>query len=929
MTVSRGIAVSLFAFGLALVASATDFHWIGGGGDNYITTAANWSLTSGGTPCDTPPNNAVGSEDVLVFSGIGGTLWVTNGTDNAAMNYAGYRFEGSSTGTVCFRSAVNLGAQGIVSTGKQKSLFYATINLFAGTNVIDNAAQVRYGIFQGPSTGAAILLKRGAGELGTSNESTAKTGASKNVDTLILSGGSFWTHNTTETFGKVVWDGGGMQLYGTTLTFPNGFEVTERGKRVSTNYAINRYSSAGKTLTVNGTGSSFSGNFTTSNGDNAFNLTWTPTSKTDEFVWTRGAFGVNANSVLTTMGVMRFAECAKVTKGKVTVAADAEFIVDSTAGLFVAVPFTLSGTTSKLTIRGKDTFLPVSSITVNGTAIPEGVYRAGVAEFDWLDGEGWLLVNRPIANPAETTEATWTGAGGDTLLTTAANWENATLPDLTEGTCVATFPDGATVTVPEAPEDNVFYRLKGVVGAGALTLTAESANAAPFLLGPTGLVTAAALTLSADVVLADAQTWTFGAASEFTADGHVRALDRTKAWTLDGKALTIRSTNGCLPNSVTTKNVINFYADNAIGGRYTTVSSSTRNYWRFYEGHTYDSAFSNSDNVGGDSATDVTFMTIYSGDVVFNGLVKATGMNRANWHFDTGHTDSSVTFNGGYEYSAENNNAAFSPLHRGTITYAEVPFNVTRVFFGYNYNYRQVVNLNVAGNVTTRGVHLLESTVLNANVEGALKATDTGSSGITLNGNTIFNLAADQGVNILNGRAKTARVTSANGATLLLRDDRLNTAKSSESKTLNGGCISLYGEQVKTNLVAFTGNVNFTKAGALDHYLLGTSTSTGTLTVTGGRLAFLEDGSWTAATKAVVSGAGRLALRRGDLGKEVALEVDTANGAKIEIAEGQKVRCASLTVNGVPQETGVYTGDAVTGGGQLFVGCPGLMLFLR
>ena len=48
MKVSRGIAVSLFAFGLASVASATDFYWIGGGGDNYITTAANWSLTGGG-----------------------------------------------------------------------------------------------------------------------------------------------------------------------------------------------------------------------------------------------------------------------------------------------------------------------------------------------------------------------------------------------------------------------------------------------------------------------------------------------------------------------------------------------------------------------------------------------------------------------------------------------------------------------------------------------------------------------------------------------------------------------------------------------------------------------------------------------------------------------------------------------------------------
>ena len=927
MTVSRGIAVSLFAFGLALVASATDFYWIGGGGDNYITTAANWSLTPGGAPCTEPPNNAVGNEDVLVFSGIASEITISNDVSNSALNYAGYRFSGSKSAIVNIGNSatvVNLGPKDIVLDGSQIAFFKGTIYLHEGTNTFNTGASLYYNKLNGSNASGHVLCKKGNGTMGKfTNSSPYNVGGLTSVETILLNEGTLTLPNVSPlSVGKVVWNGGKLTIYGTSPTFTDGWEVTEHGKLVDT--VLDRTSSAAKTITVKGSGSSFPGNLTGSNGSNALNLTWDPTLATDEFVWTRGAFNANANSTLTTKGVMRFADGARMAQGKVTVSAGAEFIVDASAGIFSPVPFTLSGTTSKLTIRGKNTFLPVASITVNGTAIPDGIYRP--SDFGWLGGEGWLLVNRTIADPAETTEATWTGDGSDNLLTTAANWENATLPDLTGGTCVATFPDGATVTLPEAPEDNVFYRLKGVVGAGALTLTAENANAAPLFLGSTGLVTAAALTLSTDVVLADAQTWKFGAASEFMADGHVRTLDRAKKWTLDGKALTIRSTNAVLPNSVVTKNVINFYADNALGGYNTTVSSTTTNPWRFYEGHAYDSSFSN-DATDGDTSS--SFMTIYSGDVIFNGLVEATSYNRANWHFDNGHTDSSVTFNGGYKYTGVNNNSAFSPMHRGTITYAETPFNVTRVFFGYNYNYRQVVNLNVAGNVTTRGVHLIESTVLNANVEGALKATDTGSSGITLNGNTTFNLAADQGVNILNGRAKTARVTSANGATLLLRDDRLNTVKSGESKTLNGACISLLGEQVKTNLVAFTGNVNFTKAGALDHYLLGTSTSTGTLTVTGGRLAFLEGGSWTAATKAVVAGAGTLALRRGDLGKEVALEVDAAAGAKIEIAEGQTVRCASLTVNGVPQETGVYTGDAVTGGGQLFVGCPGLMLFLR
>lgn len=583
-----------------------------------------------------------------------------------------------------------------------------------------------------------------------------------------------------------------------------------------------------------------------------------------------------------------------------------------------------------LCLRGSDTFLTLSSLKVGTSTIPAGRYRA--SDFRWLEGEGVLLVGEAIpGEPAEETTATWTGAGADDLLSTAANWADGVLPDLTTGSLVATFPPGAT---PVVPADDTIYRFRGIVAENALTLT-KTAGAFPLLLGSSGLTTAGALTLTADVVMTEAQTWSLGAASEITAGGHVACLTPSKAWTISCPRLTILSTNERLPNAVNVAQggKIRLAADNAIGSSTTTVKGpgGTADFLIFSGSHAYDCGFNNQGSAGGDGPTAVTFFTVESGDIVLNGLVQNAGVpNIVWWHFATSAGKASVTFNGGCTYGGSNINSAFSGLHKGTITYAKKPFDVTRMFVGYNQNYVQTLNLNVASNRTTRGLHLIYNSTLNTTVKDALYATGTGSSGVTLTYGTTWNLSADQGVNILNGRSPSARVTSATGATLLLRDDRLNTVKTSETfKTLNGYTSTLLGEIVKTNHVSFAGNVNFVKAGALDHFLLGTSTSTGTLTVTNGRLEFLEGGSWATASAVSVSGTGILAAKNGVFGKETAISVDTTDGAAIEIPAGQKVRCGSLTVNGTPVNDGVYSGTGVTGGGSLLVGQQGILIIVK
>ena len=255
------------------------------------------------------------------------------------------------------------------------------------------------------------------------------------------------------------------------------------------------------------------------------------------------------------------------------------------------------------------------------------------------------------------------------------------------------------------------------------------------------------------------------------------------------------------------------------------------------------------------------------------------------------------------------------------------------MYIGWPRYYRQVVNLNVASNVTTRGIHVMRNSTLNTTVADALYATDNGQSGVLLNDGATWNLSADQGVNVFGGITNTATVASQNGATFHLRDDCLNTVKITETTTITSDDftseVSLTTSKVQTNKVAFVGNVNFSKEGVLDHVMEGVSTSTGSVSVKKGRMIFTT-GSWRNASGVTVSDGGTLELRSGNpFDRDTPVEFSgEATDGMLVIPSGTTVKLRNVTVNGIALN-GVVSNGLVTGGGTLIAGQMGVRIIFR
>lgn len=124
----------------------------------------------------------------------------------------------------------------------------------------------------------------------------------------------------------------------------------------------------------------------------------------------------------------------------------------------------------------------------------------------------------------------------------------------------------------------------------------------------------------------------------------------------------------------------------------------------------------------------------------------------------------------------------------------------------------------------------------------------------------------------------------------------------------------------------FTGRVSLVKTGADTLPMTGASTSSGEVVCKAGQLAFSETGSWKNASAVTVDGAtAEIAVAaRNTFGKNAVLRI--ANGGKLTVPSGVKLRFAEYWLNGVKQSDGSYeTAD----GGEIVVGTPGIMLIVR
>lgn len=638
-------------------------------------------------------------------------------------------------------------------------------------------------------------------------------------------------------------------------------------------------------------------------------------------------------------GTLRFTEGAGVTSlGSLAVAGGAtlEIASDAASGTFGCPLSVEEGGTLK--IAAGVAFNP-TSVTYGGDALPDGRYSKSMGTA-WIDGEGVLVVGAGLPDEPATTSATWTGNGGaDTSVKNAANWgaaDNETLPDLTSGSLVATFPVGSEAIVP-AGETVAF---KGIaVSAPSFTISGGAGSV--MKLGSEGVaVTGAAFTNACPTVVTRSQTWNVAAdcmnvwAAEVSADW--TTVDTLTLNGAGGYVILSSNPNLC---SVNYSSTIEARSNVPLGGSYVTASQKAKD----MVVKCYGVAFSNNFATAVDNPFNYHYnlITIVSGINEFFGEVKSTSNNEQFWRFsDTtatgGHSiDRNVkaVFKGGYRYTGIYDTAHFSPYCNGIVDIDDTPMAVTRMYVGVPRYYLQELNLNVASNTTTRGIHVMCDSVLNTTVADALYATDDGQSGVLLNGGAVWNLSADQGVNVFGGVTNTATVASESGATLHLRDDRLNTVKPTESQTwtlAERTCeTSLCGTKVQTNKVVFAGNVNFSKEGELDHWMEGVSTSTGRVTVKRGKLIF-STGSWQNASGVVVSDGGRIEIQNKDAFAKATpftFSGDTTDGMLV-IPAGTVVRLSSVTVNGKALN-GRMSSGLVTGGGTLVAGTLSLSVSFR
>lgn len=703
------------------------------------------------------------------------------------------------------------------------------------------------------------------------------------------------------------------------------------------------YGSGAKTMTFKGAENSVTRFSATMDYQSGFNKTatfdWNPDYSSSVLEIVGRNYDKSYGAIRVSNGTLRFAEGAGVTRLASLVVANGailEIARDVASGAFGCPLSVEEGGTLK--IAAGVAFNP-ASVTYDGAAIPDGRYckATGMA---WIDGEGVLVVGAGLPDEPATTSATWTGNGGnDTSIKNAANWgavDNETLPDLTSGSLAAIFPVGVEASIP-AGETVVFKS----IAVSAPSFTISGGEGSVLKLGSGGVaVTGAAFTNACRTILSRSQAWNVAANCENACAAEVAAdWPTVDKLTLegDGKYVLLSSNpNLC---SVDYSSTVEARSNVPLGGMLVTASQKAKD--KVVE--CYGVAFSNNFATAVDNPYNYHYnlITIVSGINEFFGKVKSTSNNEQFWRFSDrnasgGHTiDRSVkaVFKGGYYYTGTSDTAHLSPYYNGIVDIDDTPMAVTRMYVGLPRYYLQELNLNVSSNTTTRGIHVMCDSILNTTVADALYATSDGQSGVLLNDRAVWNLSADQGVNVFGGITNTATVASENGATLHLRDDRLNTVKPTESQTwvlAERTCdTSLCGTKVQTNKVVFAGNVNFSKEGALDHWMEGTSTSTGRVSVSNGRLIFTT-GSWRNASGVNVSGDGVIEIRNGNAFRKDTPFVVTGESTdgKIVIPSGVSVKIASVTVNGL-QINGVVESGLVTGGGRLIAGKGGFCILFR
>ena len=819
----------------------------------------------------------------------GGVQWVQGGTTGSILFFGGGEW-----------------SDWFGISGYTISNWYTTPQTLAGTtNVFNNAFSLNPNADQYPQFGAnSYTVFAGAVTGGKNYKATLNAGSTVVVTNSNITTALFWPSGSGTFYlhGALVRSGNSGSEY-----YPACRVVCLAENRFNGLGTRGGHVAAGGMIDLNG----FDQHGGALRGGDA---TGTFTSETPA-TWfaNQGVAFTNANVFagavnLEKSGVMRLGlKSASTSTGKLVIAeGEVEFTdtgswagdIEVNAGSLIFNALTTLGTTQTLRIAEgakvvlNGGYLNAQNVYYDGRKLAVGEYSAANGD-DFVGGDCILNV---IAAPVVEETATWTGEGVDDAIGTAANWGAAReeAPDFTAGLTTAVFAQsGARAEVSGAAA------LKGIV------FRPHDAGAASFTIAKEG--DGASLNIGEGGIKIDD---TSSSAGVYTVEPPVNA---NAAVDISGKGALHLKNGGAISGKVLVSNTVL-----KVSG---TLSASSIAFTRVGGGTAAELILSNATvRVGTSYGNGVT---LAANDYYYPIRVMEGTTNRVEGHcWAQGNVrpsfgaNSETVFTGGCHWetyvvpnAAAGARIVFEGALAGVDFYSVGGTYVFRAtgnkFSSPNSNYGCRVTLGAGATMRTEVDNAFNYTFEKLNCNGTLDL-----AGCTQQ----FGPLAGSGT-----------VTSEGMAVLRVNQVTHNV----ETPIITGP---------STNTVSFIGGASLRKTGALDLYLAGASSTTGTLEVAEGVLGFANGGSWANSTKVIVSGTGRLVVSHSrTFSKDVVLSI--ADSGVVEIPQGVSFGVGDMIVNGDMVPHGTYGSAAsgadatyaahFAGGGTVRVGASGFFLIIR
>lgn len=940
-TATTAAALALAAAG-ASIANADTWYWVG---QNNTPAYGSGSLNLSSWGCDaniaenwtnlvTNSQGVPQTGDVIKYhvsyrksqNGIG-----IRNISNENRRFGGVVFENGQTPVKQTTLFLEDGAAIVFESKAADSTWTCNIDCL-GTNVIDIASGKTLTLDSRRVTGsAATLVKDGAGAIMANTHNS--TDAPCDVGTLLLRAGTFGCHYAR--IPEVRFDSddssallqlGTRSPHANDATYKrvgffieNGLLAESDGVANTTHGVTSAY---GQNLVFTGTPKVqemvFTGTFYGSAG-----LVWNPGDAAYSFAFKK-ATHQTTGLVAVSNGTVRVRDGASFPNlSQVMVdGSNSRIRVETSGEIFPAATVALSHS-GKLALAS-GVHLSVAAVTVDGETVGEGLYHGagaisqmGSSEAAWIDGPGYVAVG-PLAAAASAT-ATWTGAGADTLSSTAENWSGP-VPSFTDGSAFVTATGGTGFTAANGAW------LDGFDLSSVASFTVGASSGKELWIGSGGICGGTGTySVDAPVVAMSKQTWTFGEGATVNFNAPIRDFG--------AGGLELESVNSV------------YNVNESLGPEGFQVDVEHRNTMNVAAGVTNNAGLRLYNGISGDvwgSGTWTKSLIVFKGgaQTVMNGFVQNTN-TMMHLAFEDG---ADVVFGGGV---LSRNSTYFKTIGRNARIRFDKPFLGRNSLAAQTVDATAVIELNAEGNClgyanpmgVSGGYPAPSRGTIRCLVPYALKdyalpsgTFEYGGTPVTsgmeagrfeICGTTTLDLCGnDQSLQCLYAHGGT--ITSESDAVVMLNDRSAGnwTAASTANRT-------------RVDQATWTGGAGFVYNGASadwPRFMMAVSSTTGRLEIVQGRLVFpaasgdalatsfgtetatetprpAVDASWQNCSEVILRG-GTLEIGHSRaFGKETAVKFERgADGScgKIKLAPGVTQRVKSLAVDGEALPPGTY-----------------------